>query len=265
MQGIQTILRDQTTSIFDFIFHANRLSTLVIEHALTLLPTRSKPILTGTHIPCEGKELAVDAGHLCGVSILRSGASLEKGLRRVLRDVAVGSVLIQSCNNGEPLLYHVELPEVLTLSKESAAQSFVLLLDSQIGTVSSLAPPTWQSLIFHSQGAAALMAVRVLLDHGVLESHIIFCCMLVSRVGGIWALRRAFSGVRIVSSTVDDGLEERWVWPTDPYPKHSGREATGRGREGERGPKKVSARRARLLASRADEKRAGVRDHARTG
>lgn len=135
-QGIQTILRDKTTSIFDFIFHANRLSTLVIEHALTLLPTRSKPIITGTQIPYEGQELAVDAGHLCSVSILRSGASLEKGLRRVLRDVAVGSVLIQSCKNGEPLLYHVELPEVLTLSKESAAQSFVLLLDSQIGTVS---------------------------------------------------------------------------------------------------------------------------------
>ena len=103
-------------------------------------------------------------------------------------------MLIQSeVESGEPMLYHLELPGCLTKSKESAAASYVLLLDSQIGT-----------------GAAAFMALRVLKDHGVREDHIIFCTILVSRVGGIWALRDAFPGVRIVASEVDDGLEERW-------------------------------------------------------
>lgn len=148
----------------------------MIEHALSLLPYREKAIETRTGIAHVGMELDVPAGHLCGVSILRSGASLEKGLRRVVEDVPVGSVLVQSdAQSGEPLLYQVALPQCLTASRESAAKSFVLLLDSQIGT-----------------GAAALMAVRILLDHGVLEEHIIVSTILVSRVGGIWALKRAF-------------------------------------------------------------------------
>lgn len=175
-QGIHTLLRSTETDPEDFIFLSNRLSTLVIEHALSLLPYREKPIETRTGTEHVGMELAIPDGHLCGVSILRSGASLEKGLRRVVRDVPVGSVLIQSdVKTGEPLLYQVSLPQCLTASLESAASSYVLLLDSQIGT-----------------GAAALMAVRILLDHGVKEENIIFCCILVSKVGGVWALKRAF-------------------------------------------------------------------------
>ncbi|GAA5857900.1 hypothetical protein JCM9279_001812, partial [Rhodotorula babjevae] len=192
--GIHTLLRATDSDPEDFIFLADRLSTLVIEHALSLLPYRETAIETRTGIAHVGMELDVPAGHLCGVSILRSGASLEKGLRRVVEDVPVGSVLVQSdAQSGEPLLYQVALPQCLTASSKSAAQSYVLLLDSQVGT-----------------GAAALMAVRILLDHGVLEEHIIVSTILVSRVGGIWALKRAFPKVRIVSSMADDGLEERW-------------------------------------------------------
>lgn len=173
-------MRASDTDPDDFIFLANRLSTLVIEHALSLLPYRENPIETRTGIPYVGMALDVPAGQLCGVSILRSGASLEKGLRRVVQDVPVGSVLIQSDKTtGEPLLYQVALPQCLTASAESAAQSYVLLLDSQIGT-----------------GAAALMAVRILLDHGVREDHIIVSTILVSRVGGVWALKRAFRACR---------------------------------------------------------------------
>jgi uridine kinase len=182
MQGIHTLLRDVETDPEDFIFLANRLSTLVIEHALSLLPYREKRIETPLDLVYAGAELDVPEGHLCGVSILRSGASLEKGLRRVVRDVPVGSVLIQSdTKTGEPLLYQVSLPEILTTSFESAEKSTVLLLDSQIGT-----------------GAAALMAVRILLDHGVREENIVFCCILVSKVGGVWALKRAFRESRAV-------------------------------------------------------------------
>lgn len=194
IKGIHTLLRDVDTDPEDFIFLANRLSTLVIEHALSLLPYREKRIETPLDLVYAGAELDVPEGHLCGVSILRSGASLEKGLRRVVRDVPVGSVLIQSdTKTGEPLLYQVSLPEILTTSFESAEKSTVLLLDSQIGT-----------------GAAALMAVRILLDHGVREENIVFCCILVSKVGGVWALKRAFPRVRIACSAADNGLEERW-------------------------------------------------------
>lgn len=54
----------------------------------------------------------------------------------MLRDAPVGSMLIQSdSDSGEPLLYDLLLPSCLTLSSESAAKSWVLLLDSQIGFV----------------------------------------------------------------------------------------------------------------------------------
>lgn len=160
----------------------------MVEHALSLLPYREIRIETPLDLEYAGAELDVPEGHLCGVSILRSGASLEKGLRRVVRDVPVGSVLIQSdTKTGEPLLYQVSLPEVLTTSFESAEKSTVLLLDSQIGT-----------------GAAALMAVRILLDHGVKQENIVFCCILVSKVGGVWALKRAFRKSRASRGAATD-------------------------------------------------------------
>lgn len=55
------------------------------------------------------------------------------------------------------------------------------------------------------------MAIRVLLDHGVPASHIIFVTFLVSRAGGISSLRSAFPEVIIVTGAVDDGLREAWL------------------------------------------------------
>ena len=55
------------------------------------------------------------------------------------------------------------------------------------------------------------MAIRVLLDHGVPESQIIFVTFLVARMGGIGHLRRTFPGVHIVTGAVDDGLREVWL------------------------------------------------------
>lgn len=68
------------------------------------------------------------------MSILRSGGPFSYGLRRVIRDVALGALLIQSDpHSGEPLLLNCTLPASLR-SQESAARTQVLLLDSQMGT-----------------------------------------------------------------------------------------------------------------------------------
>ena len=91
---------------------------------------------------------------LCGVSILRSGQCFEKGLRRVLQDVILGSLLIQQDDeSGEPLNFHTALPPILK-KRQSASEAYVLLCDSQIGTA-----------------AACIMAIRILLDHGVQEDQ----------------------------------------------------------------------------------------------
>ena len=88
-----------------------------------------------------------------------------------------------------------------------AKETYVFVLDAQIGT-----------------GAAAFMSIRVLLDHGVPQDHIIFVCCLVARKGGIHVLRQAFPHVKIVCGAVDeemregrlDGKKGRKVWVMHP-------------------------------------------------
>jgi len=59
--------------------------------------------------------------------------------------------------------------------------------------------------------AAAFMSIRVLLDHGIREDHIIFITLLVARGGGVSVLRRAFPKVKIVCGGVDEEMQEGWL------------------------------------------------------
>lgn len=49
-----TILRDDTTQRSDFIFYADRLSTLIVEKALTLIPYAPKTVRTPLGIDYKG-------------------------------------------------------------------------------------------------------------------------------------------------------------------------------------------------------------------
>ena len=61
-----------------------------------------------------------------------SGGAFERGLRRVIRDVALGSLLIQSDpKNGEPLLLHTMVPDAVR-DRAKAVDTWVLLLDAQV-------------------------------------------------------------------------------------------------------------------------------------
>ncbi|KAG1883416.1 armadillo beta-catenin plakoglobin [Suillus subluteus] len=192
IRGIYTILRDGTSNRQDFIFFVDRLATFLIEKAMEHLPHRPKTVTTPTEVDCTGKEL--DVKNVCGVSIIRSGGPLTRGLQRVLSDVAIGSLLVQSdANTGEPLLLHVMLPKCLR-ERHLATDAWVFLLDAQIGT-----------------GASAFMAIRTLLDHGVQQDHIIFVTFLIARTGGVTVLQRAFPKVKIVTGAVDEGLREAWL------------------------------------------------------
>ncbi|KAJ7066975.1 armadillo/beta-catenin/plakoglobin [Mycena amicta] len=176
----------------DFIFFVDRLSTLLVEHALQFLPYATKSVTTPTEAAFVGKVMS--AKYFCGVSILRSGGALERGFKRVFNDVPMGSLLVQSHGeNGEPLMLHVMLP-VCVRQRHMAEEAFVFLLDAQIGT-----------------GAAAFMAIRILLDHGVKQENIIFVTFLVAKTGGVSILRRAFPRIKIVTGDVDDGMQEGWL------------------------------------------------------
>ncbi|KAI0264485.1 armadillo/beta-catenin/plakoglobin [Gloeopeniophorella convolvens] len=192
LRGIYTVLRDRTSSRQDFIFFVDRLATLLIEKAMEKLPYKAVTIETPVGVQTKGK--AIDTESLCGVTILRSGGPLEQGLQRVINDVPIGSLLVQSdSKSGEPLLFQVRLPECIR-ERHRAENTWVFLLDAQIGT-----------------GAAGFMAIRVLLDHGVKPDHIIFVTFLVARTGGIAHLRRTFPDVNIVTGAVDANLREVWI------------------------------------------------------
>ncbi|KAN0107536.1 armadillo/beta-catenin/plakoglobin [Russula decolorans] len=192
LKSIYTILRDRASTRQDFIFFTDRLATLLVERAMEKLPYREVAIETPVGVQSKGK--TIDAESLCGVSILRSGGPLELGLQRVISDVAIGSLLVQSeSRTGEPLLFQVKLPNCIR-ERHRAVNTWVFLLDAQIGT-----------------GAAGFMAIRVLLDHGVKPAHIIFVTFLVARSGGVTHLRRTFPEVNIVTGAVDDGLHEVWL------------------------------------------------------
>ena len=55
------------------------------------------------------------------------------------------------------------------------------------------------------------MAIRVLLDHGVRQDHIVFVTFLVARAGGVSVLRQAFPEVKIVCAAVDEEMSEAWL------------------------------------------------------
>ncbi|CAG0908412.1 unnamed protein product, partial [Cyprideis torosa] len=93
IRELQTVLRDKMTSRSDFIFYADRLIRLVVEEGLNLLPTVEKEVVTPTGATYQG--LAYCKGN-CGVSVIRSGEAMEKGLRDCCRSIRIGKILIQS-------------------------------------------------------------------------------------------------------------------------------------------------------------------------
>ena len=127
-------------------------------------------------------------GETSAVVILRAGSVFETGLKRVLPDCRTGRLLIQSnIRNGEPELHYLKLPDNID------SHDSVLLLDPQM-----------------SSGGAALMAVQVLVDHGVPEDKIVFVTYFAGRLG-LNRLTNVFPNIRVVVCTMVADFEERWI------------------------------------------------------
>ncbi|GAB5592160.1 Uridine-cytidine kinase-like 1 [Umbelopsis nana] len=185
VKGMHTILRDVSTNRDDFIFYAERLSTLIIEKGLSQLPFNNVTVRTPVGHSYHGKAFKET---ICGVSILRAGSTMETGLMRVCQDVKIGKLLIQTDpRSGEPQLHYCKLPHNVHKYK-------VLLMDATVGT-----------------GAASLMAIRVLKDHDVPEENIIFLTFLAASAG-LHVLSNAFPNIKIVTSMVDPVLSPETLW-----------------------------------------------------
>jgi uridine kinase len=153
----------------------------LIEYALTFLPFQPAEVETSQNTVYKGCRFK---GQLCGVSILRAGETIEPALQSVCKDVKIGNILIQTNPvNHEPELHFKELPRDID-------SYYVILMDATIAT-----------------GAAALMAIRVLLDHDVIPERI-FLVTLIAAELGIHTVAYAFPEVKIITTAVDPDVNE---------------------------------------------------------
>ncbi|KAL6770595.1 hypothetical protein ACKKBF_B31885 [Auxenochlorella protothecoides x Auxenochlorella symbiontica] len=91
IRGMHTIIRDARTSKADFVFYADRLLRLVVEAGLGHLPFQEMTVITPTGHPYVGVDFAKK---LCGVSIIRSGESMEPALRACCKGIKIGKILV---------------------------------------------------------------------------------------------------------------------------------------------------------------------------
>ncbi|KAF5961617.1 hypothetical protein HYC85_002826 [Camellia sinensis] len=199
IRGMHTLVRDVRTTKHDFVFYADRLIRLVVEHGLGHLPFTEKQIITPTGSVYTG---VVFCKRLCGVSIIRSiekielslstyisnfteisGESMENALRACCKGIKIGKILIHGeGNNGRQLIYE-KLPADISSRN-------VLLLDPVLAS-----------------GNSAIKAVSLLLSKGVAESNIIFL-NLIAAPEGIHAVCKKFPKLKIVTSEIDMSLNK---------------------------------------------------------
>lgn len=180
IRGMHTLIRDSQTTKHDFVFYADRLIRLVVEHGLGHLPFTEKQVTTPTGSVYTGVDFCK---RLCGVSVIRSGESMENALRACCKGIKIGKILIhREGDNGQQLIYE-KLPQDIS-------DRHVLLLDPILGT-----------------GNSAVQAISLLISKGVLESQIIFL-NLISAPQGVHVVCKRFPRIKIVTSEIEIGLNE---------------------------------------------------------
>ena len=185
IMGMSTIIQNPMTEEVDFIFYFDRVSSVLVERAMEFV--HYSPLLVRTPQGYEYRGLNM-TGEVSAVVILRGGSCFETGLKRVIPECKTGRLLIQTnYKTGEPELHYLSLPP------DIPHHNSVLLLDPQM-----------------SSGGAALMAVRVLVDHGVPEENIVFVTYIALRMG-VNRLLNAFPKVRVVVCRIVDTFQERWI------------------------------------------------------
>lgn len=192
INSIHTILINKDINRDDFIFYFNRIATILINKALEFL----------TYVPCQ-KEIYCPlnykldnpievAEEVIAVNIIRSGDCFNTSLKRTYPDIKIGKLLIQSdSTTGEPQLHSIMLPKNLAGEQTQSSSTItntnpkkILLMDAQI-----------------ISGAAVIMSIQVLLDHGVDEKDIIVVSYLATEQG-VRRIFAAFNQVRVVVAKV---------------------------------------------------------------
>ncbi|CAK7218371.1 Uridine kinase [Sporothrix curviconia] len=185
LRGMSTIIHDVNTTSEDFVFYFDRLSALLIELALNNATFAAAVIETPQGNIYHGLK---GDGIVSAVVLERGGSALKTGLQRVIPDCRLGHILIESnVRTGEPELRYQKL------ARDINTHATVLLMDAQM-----------------SSGGSALMAVQVLLDHGVAQENIVLATYSAGRMG-LHRLTSCFPKIAVVVCQLVEDIEERWI------------------------------------------------------
>lgn len=233
IRGMHTKIRNAETSKDEFIFMADRLIRLVVEYALGLLPYHEHTVTTPTSAPYQGIAFT---RKLCGVSIIRSGESMESALRTCCKGIDIGKILVQRTHHRSPPASAASTPSptpgrvptgpsvsghtpqkphftdvhgsfyngtetpatadcadvghlIYEKLPRDIADRHVLLLDPILGS-----------------GRTVRRAMRVLLDKGVHEDHILFLTLIAAPCG-VERVCSAFPGIKVITTEIDQDVD----------------------------------------------------------
>ncbi|KAL2222471.1 putative uracil phosphoribosyltransferase [Thermoascus aurantiacus ATCC 26904] len=178
-----TTIRDARTQGPEFARAVGQVSRMLMYEALNHVPSEPVQVTTPTGGVYNGARTTMG---VCGVSILRAGASLEQGLRDCWSgDLNFGKILIQRDEETAlPTLMYSKFPSDIK-------DRFVLLLEPMLAT-----------------GGSASKAIALLKEQGVPESHIVFVNVIAS-VYGLDVITKKFPELNIVTAAVDSDLDEK--------------------------------------------------------
>jgi len=180
LRGMHTIIRNRETETPDFVFYSDRLIRLVVEYGLGRFPFTEKTVIT----PTGQKYVGVDfAKRICGVSLIRSGESMENALRACCKGVKIGKILVDRLGDDGNRVVYYRLPTDIE-------QRQVLLLDPILAT-----------------GRSVSKAIELLLENGVKEERIVFLTLIAS-AEGVRNLFSKYPMISIVSTEIDDSLDD---------------------------------------------------------
>lgn len=187
IRGMHTIIRDKETNKHDFVFYADRLIRLVVEAGLGHLPFKERAVVTPTGSTYVGVDFAK---RLCGVSIIRSGESMENALRACCKGIKIGKILVHRgparCDSKSDYdLIYEKLPKDIQ-------DRHVLLMDPILGT-----------------GNSAARCIQVLMAKGVKESRILFLS-LIAAPEGIKKVCTEFPRLKVITSEIDHCVDENF-------------------------------------------------------
>lgn len=175
IKELQTILRDKNTNRGDFVFYADRLIRLVVEEGLNQLPYTECSVTTPTGMSYQG--LKYEKGN-CGVSIMRSGEAMEKGLRDCCRSIRIGKILVQSDEEThEARVFYAKFPPDIHSRK-------ILLMYPIMST-----------------GNTIMKALEVLKSHGVVEENVIVLNLFCTPQG-VKSVIKKFPLMKILTSEI---------------------------------------------------------------